>query len=86
MTNEIAKNIDINQMMSNLESPEFEKFKPTDEEIEKFKDKDENIDIEGLCKYNLGKVGYSKNDQDIVMDFLNKIGKDMKIGDNQNES
>jgi hypothetical protein len=34
----------------------------------------------------LGKVGYSKNDQDIVMDFLNKIGKDMKIGDNQNES
>ena len=86
MTNEIAKNIDINQMMSNLVSPEFEKFKPTDEEIEKFKDKDENIDIEGLCKYNLGKVGYSKNDQDIVMDFLNKIGKDMKIGDNQNES
>ena len=87
MTNEMAKNIDINQMMSNIASqPEFEKYKPTNEEIEKFKDKDENIDIEGLCKYNLGKAGYSKNDQDIVMDFLNKIGNDMKIGDNQNES
>ena len=46
MTNEIAKNIDVNQLLSNImKQPEFEKFNNTPEEIEKFKDKDQKINM-----------------------------------------
>ena len=96
LTNEIAKKMDVEQLMSNiLKQPELDMYKNTPEEIEKFKDKDENIGIGGLYKYSLGKIGFSKNEQDIASESfmklinnpnLNKISQNIKTQNNPNDN
>ena len=66
MTSQLVKNEGVQNLMSNmLNQPQFENLKNSPEEVEKFMGEDKELDIEGLFKYNLGKFGYSKNDQDI---------------------
>ena len=96
MTNEIAKNIDANQILSNImKQPEFEQLNNTPEEIEKFKDKDQKINMEELYKYNLGKMGFNKSEQESasknwakVMNNpnFNKLQNDLQIQNNLNNN
>ena len=75
MTNEIAKNMNIQELMNNISNlPEFQKGNCTPEEIEQFRDKDNKLDVESLYKYKLGKFGFSKNDQDLYSkNFFNLV-------------
>ena len=80
MTSEIAKNIDIQQLMTNMmNQPQIQNLKNTPEEIEQFTGKDKELDIEGLYKHNLGKLGYSKNEQDVFTDNFMKLFKNPNV-------
>ena len=76
MTNEIAKNMNIQELMKNISNlPEFQKGNCTPEEIEQFRDKDNKLDAESLYKYELGKFGLSKNEQDLYTKNLYNLVK-----------
>ena len=90
MASEMVKNIDINQLVSNVvNQPQYQNLQLTPEEIEQHMDKDKELDIEGLFKHGFGKLGYSKNEQDSFAENMMKLLKDQnirKIGENANRN
>ena len=86
MASEMAKNIDINQLVSNvMNQPQYQNLKFTPEEIEQHIDKDKELDMEGLFKHSFGKLGYSKNEQDSMAENMMKLFNApnlLKIGEN----
>ena len=72
--NEMSKKINMEQFCSNMmKNPQLKQLNYTPEEIEKFKDKDQKIDSEALYKYGFGKLGYNKNEQDILSKNIQKM-------------
>ena len=92
LTKELAKNIDIENFCSNLMNiPQIKQLNPTPEEMENLKDKNNKLDQEALFKFNIEKMGYNKNEQEILAknftEFVNnpnyqKIQSDIKNKNN----
>ena len=79
MSGTIAKNINIEQFMSNITNdPLLNDFIsiPNDD---KFKDKNNNIDLKAITKYNYEKMGFSENDQYDLVENCMKIINNPKI-------
>ena len=78
MVDKIAKNINGEQLMSNITKGVLNDFMPNPNDIDKFKDKNNNIDLKAITKYTYEKMGLSENEQnDLAEDYMKLLNNPM---------
>ena len=70
---QIAKNINDEQLMSNITKGLLNDFMPNPNDIDKFKDKNNNIDLKAITKYTYEKMGFSENEQNEFVENYMKL-------------